>query len=108
MSIPSRNLGRCFAAAAAPEAVALVDLRDEERPITPPAPRAGPRPSSSRTTRSAGSGAEPGGAAGATNTGTNIDGRASPPSPGSPVCAGKGDESGSSSASGAGRRAWTA
>jgi acyl-CoA synthetase (AMP-forming)/AMP-acid ligase II len=34
MSIPSKNLGRCFDAGATPDAVALVDLRDDERPIT--------------------------------------------------------------------------
>jgi long-chain acyl-CoA synthetase len=33
MSMPSGNLGRCFSAAAAPEKIAIIDLRDEARPI---------------------------------------------------------------------------
>jgi long-chain acyl-CoA synthetase len=33
MSIPSLNLGHCFDAGATPDAVALIDLRDERRPI---------------------------------------------------------------------------
>jgi acyl-CoA synthetase (AMP-forming)/AMP-acid ligase II len=33
MSIPSRNLGHCFDARATPAAVALIDLRDEDRPL---------------------------------------------------------------------------
>lgn len=33
MSIPSKNLGHCFAADAAPDAVAVIDTRDEDHPI---------------------------------------------------------------------------